>query len=223
MDTGRAQLPVLAHTRPVSASLSPIFCHPLPHPPLVTFSGNPGLPLWLSCKESACSAGDLGSVPGLGRSPGDRKGYPLQYSDLENSMDCIVHGVAKSQTRRLSLFGESCLPTPGVPPPSLSPREHSPLCPAGYAHPALHPAPFIQPRSERGWPGETILQEEHPGEGTSLLHLSKGGPGLGCPPHVLSQELGMRQRMRVRVGGSQAVLWAMDSPTPTPAPPGPSS
>ena len=50
-------------------------------------------------KESACNAGDLGSIPGLGRSPGEGKGYPLQYSGLENSMDCIVHGVAKSQTR----------------------------------------------------------------------------------------------------------------------------
>ena len=38
------------------------------------------------------------SIPGLGRSPGKRKGYPLQYSGLENSMDCMVHGVAKSQT-----------------------------------------------------------------------------------------------------------------------------
>ena len=50
-------------------------------------------------KESACNAGDLGSIPGLGRSPGEEKGYPLQYSGLENSMDCIVHGVSKSQTR----------------------------------------------------------------------------------------------------------------------------
>jgi len=49
-------------------------------------------------KESACSAGDLGSIPGLGRSPGEGNGYPLQYSGLENSVDCIVHGVAKSQT-----------------------------------------------------------------------------------------------------------------------------
>ena len=45
---GQAQLPVLAHTGPVSASLSPIFCHPLPHPSLVTSSGSPRLPLWLS-------------------------------------------------------------------------------------------------------------------------------------------------------------------------------
>ena len=49
-------------------------------------------------KESACSAGDLGLIAGLGRSPGGGKGYPLQYSGLENSMDCIVHEVAKSQT-----------------------------------------------------------------------------------------------------------------------------
>ena len=50
-------------------------------------------------KESACNAGDLGSNPGSGRSPGEGKGYPLQYSGLENSMDCIVCGVAKSQTQ----------------------------------------------------------------------------------------------------------------------------
>ena len=50
-------------------------------------------------KESACNAGDLGSIPGLGRFPGKGNNYPLQYSGLENSMDCIVHGVAKSQTQ----------------------------------------------------------------------------------------------------------------------------
>ena len=49
-------------------------------------------------KESAYNVGDLGSTPGLGRSPGEGKGYPLQYSGLENSMDCIVHGVANSRT-----------------------------------------------------------------------------------------------------------------------------
>ena len=49
-------------------------------------------------KESACNAGDLGSIPGLGRSPGEGKGYPLWYFGLENSMNCIVHGVAKSWT-----------------------------------------------------------------------------------------------------------------------------
>ena len=50
-------------------------------------------------KESTCNAEDPGSVPQLGRSSGEGKGYPLQYSGLENSMDCIVHGIAKSRTR----------------------------------------------------------------------------------------------------------------------------
>ena len=50
-------------------------------------------------KESSCNAGDPGWIPESGRSPGEGKGYPLQYSGLENSMDCIVHGVAKSWTR----------------------------------------------------------------------------------------------------------------------------
>ena len=50
-------------------------------------------------KESACNAEDLDSIPGLGRSPGEGKGYPLQYSGLENSMDYIVHRVIKSRTQ----------------------------------------------------------------------------------------------------------------------------
>ena len=58
-----------------------------------------GLPCGSAGKESARNAEDLGSIPGLGRSqPGEGKGYLLQYSGLENAMDCIVHGVAKSQT-----------------------------------------------------------------------------------------------------------------------------
>ena len=64
--------------------------------PTPVFLGFPG---GSAGKESACNAGDLGSVPGLGRSPGEGKGCPLQYSGLENSTDCIVHGVAKSRTR----------------------------------------------------------------------------------------------------------------------------
>ena len=48
-------------------------------------------------KESTCNAGDPGLIPGLGRSTGEGKEYPLQYSGLENSMDCVVHGVAKSR------------------------------------------------------------------------------------------------------------------------------
>ena len=56
------------------------------------------LPLWPAGKESARNAGDLGSIPGLRRSPGAGKGYPLQYSGLESSKDRIVHCVAKSRT-----------------------------------------------------------------------------------------------------------------------------
>ena len=50
-------------------------------------------------KESACNAEDLGLIPGLEKSPGEGKGYPLQYIGLENPMDCIVHGVVKSWTQ----------------------------------------------------------------------------------------------------------------------------
>ena len=57
-----------------------------------------GFPGGSDGKVSACNVGDPSSIPGLGRSPGERKGYPLQYSGLENSMDCIDHGTAKSQT-----------------------------------------------------------------------------------------------------------------------------
>jgi len=62
----------------------------------VSFDGFPG---GSAGKESTCNAGDLSSIPGLGRSLGEGKGYPLQDSGLENSMDCIVHGFAKSRTR----------------------------------------------------------------------------------------------------------------------------
>ena len=58
-----------------------------------------GFPGGSDGKESTHNAGDLDSIPGLGRSPGEGKDYPLQYSGLENPMDCIVHGVAKSQTQ----------------------------------------------------------------------------------------------------------------------------
>ena len=56
-----------------------------------------GFPCGSTGKKSACNAGDLSSIPGLERSPREEKGYPIQYSGLENSMDCIVHGVEKSQ------------------------------------------------------------------------------------------------------------------------------
>ena len=61
--------------------------------PTPVFLGFPG---GSAGKKSACHVEDLGSITGFGRSSGEGKGYPLQYSGLENSMDCIVHGVAKS-------------------------------------------------------------------------------------------------------------------------------
>ena len=67
-----------------------------------------GFPGGTDGKESACNVGDLGLIPGLGRSPGEENGNPLQYTCLENSMDkgawqSTAHGVTKSWTR-LSAF-----------------------------------------------------------------------------------------------------------------------
>ena len=68
-----------------------------------------GFPGGSAGKESACNAGDLGSIPGLGRSPGEGKGYPLQYSGLENSMDCVACGVTELDMTDFHLhFSYSC-------------------------------------------------------------------------------------------------------------------
>ena len=67
-----------------------------------------GFPGGSASEESACNAGDLGLIPGLERSPGE--GYPLQYSGLENSMDCIIHGVAKSDTIHYIYLTTLCTP-----------------------------------------------------------------------------------------------------------------
>ena len=64
--------------------------------PTTVFLGFPG---GSSGKEPTCNVGDLGLIPGLGQTPGEGNGYPLQYSGLGNSMDCMVHGVAKSWTQ----------------------------------------------------------------------------------------------------------------------------
>ena len=84
--------------------------------------GGLGFPGGSAGKEFACNAGDLGSIPGLRRFLGEGKGYPLEYSGLENSMDCIVLGVAKSWTRLrfyFHFFDVTRLPsqwrTPNVP------------------------------------------------------------------------------------------------------------
>ena len=66
---------------------------------LEPYSTPGGFPFGSAGKESAYNVGDLSSIPGLGRSPGEGNGYSLQYSGLENSMDCINHGVSHSRRR----------------------------------------------------------------------------------------------------------------------------
>ena len=65
---------------------------------MIFFPSSTGFPDSSVDKDSACNVGDPSLIPGLGRSPGEGKGHPLQYSGLENSTDCIGHGVAKSRT-----------------------------------------------------------------------------------------------------------------------------
>ena len=68
-----------------------------------------GFPCSSAGKESTSNEGDLSSIPGLGRSPGEGKGFPLQYFGLENSMDCIVHGVAESDMRDFHLISSQVM------------------------------------------------------------------------------------------------------------------
>ena len=84
---------------PACASSSPAF--------LMMYFAYRGFPCGSASKESACSAGDLGVIPGLGRSPGEGKGYPFQYSGLENSMNCKVLVVTKSRTQLSNLHFHS--------------------------------------------------------------------------------------------------------------------
>ena len=91
-----------------------VSCHVLLHGIFPTQELNPGLPHCFPCgsagKETACNVGDLGSIPGLGRSPGEGKGYPLEYSGLENSMDYNSPWGRKEwdMTERLSLSLPHC-------------------------------------------------------------------------------------------------------------------
>ena len=92
-------------------------------------------------KESACNTRDLGLIPGLGRSPGGGKGYSLQYSGLEKSMDCIVYGISNSQTRlsdfhfaQKRTYDSMCLP--GL----LMPAPLSPWQATTDAHPSRRPS-----------------------------------------------------------------------------------
>ena len=80
--------------------------------PTPTFLGFPG---GSAGKESACNVGDLGLIPGLGRSPAEGNSYTLQYSGLENSVDCIVRGVEKSRTRLSDFHFPFIITLPGMP------------------------------------------------------------------------------------------------------------
>ena len=73
-----------------------------------------GLPCGSAGEESICHVGDLGSIPGVGRSPGEGSGYPLQYSGLENSMDCMVCGVTKSWTQLSEVHTHTHSPCPCI-------------------------------------------------------------------------------------------------------------
>ena len=74
-----------------------------------------GFPCGSAGKESACNAGDLGSIHWLGRSPGEGKGYPLQYSGQKKSMDCVVHGVTKSQIQLSDFHSQVALRIKNLP------------------------------------------------------------------------------------------------------------
>ena len=63
------------------------------------FVGRRGFPCGSTGKKSACNVGDLGSTAGSWKYPGEEKGHRLQYSSLDDSVDCIVHGITKSQTQ----------------------------------------------------------------------------------------------------------------------------
>ena len=99
-------------------------------------------------KESACNAGDLGLISGLGRSPGEGKGYPLQYPGPENSMDCIVHEVAKCRTQP-SDFHFTIVPRFQC---SFTPPLAHPVNPKLQLHNLIHLGPKCQYYFTHYWP-----------------------------------------------------------------------
>ena len=112
-----------------------------------------GFPCGSAGKESACNMGDLGSTPGLGRSPREGKGHPLQYLGLGKFTDCIVHGAAKSQTK-LSYF-----------------HTHSILKPGGGAEQSQ--VPTRGKECIRGWGGPECSNPERSGR-----HVPRRRPGV---------------------------------------------
>ena len=112
-----------------------------------------GFPFGSAGNESACNAGGLGLIPGLGRSPGEGTGYPLEYSGLENSMDCIVHGVSKSRTWLSDFHFPSWISLPLPTPSHPSPK---------YAGSLFSSIPEKQPSQKVGRrPKQTFLQRRH--------------------------------------------------------------
>ena len=98
---------------PLSMPVCTVSSMPALAPVLADCSWVNGFPGDSAGKESTCNAGDRGLIPGLGSSPGEGKGYPFQFSGLENSMGFIVHGVTKSQTQLSNFhfhFSESQFP-----------------------------------------------------------------------------------------------------------------
>ena len=98
-----------------------------------------GFPRGSAGKESAFNVGDLGSIPGLGRFPGEGKGYSLQYSGPENSMDSIVHGCAKNQTQLSDFHFHFKL------------RRIKTLLPSLHWRRQWHPTPVLLPGKSHGW------------------------------------------------------------------------
>ena len=94
-----------------------------------THSSILGFPCGSAGKESACNLGNLSPIPWLRRSPGEEKGYPLQYSGLENSMDFIVHVVTKesNMTERLSLHFTSYVLEKNLCPYYVCKDQHPPI------------------------------------------------------------------------------------------------
>jgi len=77
------------------------------------------LPAMILCRNQRI-LGDLGSIPQLGKSPGEGNGYPFQYSGLEKSVDCIVHGIAKSWTQLSNSHTHNCSQNTCTSPPTPS-------------------------------------------------------------------------------------------------------
>ena len=117
-----------------------------------------GFPGSSAGKESAWNAGDLGLIPGLGRSPGERNGYPLQYSGLENSMDCIAHGVTKSQIW-LSDFHFSCTFSSNS--KSKGNPWHEEILVLLTVYVTLHPTPKQQKTKKWDFPGGPGVKTSH--------------------------------------------------------------